>query len=708
MKDFLAKAFSKMTGELGEIKDASDQPQDQIDLIAHIKSKIQDVRTSGSRVAQEGIWMTNYAYLMGYDSVYYDTSARQFRATGQGTRTINRNRLFVNKILPTCQRRQARLTKNPPKWEIRPDAASETAKDQARFEGNLLDYYMDKEKVLQKRQEMMMGLMQCGHFYMGVSWNDEKGEFLTKPKAQETTIATNALSNEAMAEQETELEYEYEGDIDVEVISPFEIFADPLATTLEESKWVIRAKVRKIDYFRDRYPERGALVKEEGAWLLSSQYEMRIQSLTGQGPAQTGIENQMKHCAIEMIYWERPSKKYPKGRQVICANGVLLEDKDLPCGEIPLAKFDDVPITGKYYSEAIVTHLRPIQDQYNRLITKRAEWTNRLLAGKYMAARGSELMQESMTDQSGEIVYYTPVPNAVNSGAPTAVSLPVIPQYAFTEEDKLNAMFYDIAGEGEISRGILPAAGIPAIGMQLLLEQDETRVSTVTSQHEYALAHLGKIMLTYLEHYVTNERLLKIADPHSQYVMTKWTGSDLKSKHDVLVVKGSTAPRSLAVKRNEIINLWQQGLLGNPADDKVRQSVLQRLEFGDISGAWQDQSIDMAQIKKTMELIEMGVTPEVNELDNHALHIQEKNRFRKTDGFDQMDSNTQAILLADIEAHVQALMKITAPQFGMNPNPENDMNAATEGIARSGEEQLQSDLATMQAKSMAQGAQGGL
>lgn len=704
MKDFLTSAFQRMTGELTEIKNPSEQPQEEIDLVAHIKEKIQTVRTSGSRVAQEGIWMTNYAYLMGYDSVYYDTSARQFRATGMGTRTINRNRLFVNKILPTCQRRQARLTKNPPKWEIKPDNSSEQAKVQARFEKNLLEYYLDKERVLEKRQDMMMGLMQCGHYYMGVSWNDEKGEFLTKKKE-----SINAMTNEAATELEAEIEYEYEGDVDVEVIAPFEIFVDPLATNLDEAKWAIRAKVRKIDYFRSRYPDRGHLVKEEGAWLLSAQYEMRIQSMTGQGPAQTGIETQMRHAAIEVIYWEKPSKQYPKGRQVISANGVLLEDKDLPCGyEFPIVKFDDVPITGKYYSEAIVTHLRPIQDQYNRLITKRAEWTNRLLAGKYIAARGTELMQEAMTDQSGEIVYYTPVPGAVNAGAPTQMNIPVMPQYAYAEEDKLNAMFYDIAGEGEISRGILPAAGIPAIGMQLLLEQDETRTSTVTAQHEYALAKVSKIILTYLEKYVTNERLLKIADPHSQYITKTWTGADLSSKHDVIVIRGSTAPQSLAVKRNEIMNLWQQGLLGNPADMQVRQSVLQKLEFGDVSGIWQDQSVDMAQIKKTMELIEMNVIPEVNELDNHALHIQEKNRFRKTDAFDQWDANKQSILLADIEAHVKWLMKLTAPQFGMNPNPENDFNAAQDGMIQGAESMLQNDLATMQAKTAAEGETSGV
>lgn len=658
--DFLKKAFDKMMGtNLGPIKDVSEQPKDQTDLVGYIKSKVQEVRQTGSRVSQEGVWMTNYAYLMGFDSVYYDTNTRQYRMTGNAQSTLRRDRVHVNKVLPTCQRRQARICKNAPKWEIRPDNATQEAKDQARFEKNLLEYYIDKERVLQKRQDMMMGLQQCGHYYLLPYWNDEKGELL-----QSETIDPET--------GESKTEYEHEGDLGIDLVSPFEIFVDPLATTIEDAQWAVRAKVRKIDYFRTRYPERGALVKEEDAWLLSAQYEMRIQSLTGQGPSQTGIVTQMQHAAIEMIYWEKPSKNHPKGRQIICANGVLLEEKELPIGEIPLVKFDDVPITGKYYSEAIVTHLRPIQDQYNRLISKRAQWTNKLLAGKYMAARGTELQQEAMTDQSGEIVYYTPVPNAPNAGAPTAMNIPVMPQYAYAEEDKLNEMFYDIAGEGEISRGILPAAGIPAIGMQLLLEQDETRISTVTAQHEYAFARLGRFILMYLEKCVKNERLLKIADPNFQYVVKHWTGEDVISKHDVIVIRGSTAPSSLAVKRNEIMNVWQSGLLGNPADPNVQQKVLQSLEFGDVSGVWEDQSIDMAQIKTTLQQIEKGIQPEVNELDNHALHIQEKNRYRKSEKFATLEPLIQALLINDIESHVRELMKITAPQFGMNPNRETD------------------------------------
>lgn len=667
--DFLKKAYDKLTGQdLGKIETPQDQPNDQIELISYIKNKVQEVRNSGSRVSHEGIWMTNYAYYMGFNSVYYDTQTRQFRVIGRPNNSLRQNGLYVNKILPTVQRRQARLCKNAPRYEVRPDNASQEAKDTARLEQQVLEHYWDKERINEKRLRMMTGLMQCGHFFMGVNWNTEKGELLTSKKVE---IDENGQEIE-------KIDSEYEGDLDIEAISPFEMFVDPLATTLEQAQWVIRARVRKLDYFRTHYPERGWLVKEEDAWLLSVQYEQRIQSMTGQGPAQTGVQVNMQNAAIELVYYEKRSRKHPNGRMITCASGVLLEDKPLPCGELPFVKFDDIAVEGKFYSEAMVTHLRPIQDQYNRLVTMRAQWSNRLLAGKYIAPYGSELHSEAMNDQSGEVVFYKPQPNA----APIQMlQVPVIPQYAYTEEDMLNQMFYDIAGEGEISRGILPAAGIPAIGMQLLLEQDETRVQAMTEQHEYAFASLGKIMLKYLEKYVTNERLLKISDPNSQYVIKKFTGGNLKSKHDVIVVRGSLAPSSKATRRNDIMNLFQSGLLGDINLPDTKAKVLNYLEFGDVSNIWSDQAIDMSQIRKSIDMIENEMVPEVFEMDNHVLHIQEKNRYRKSDKFDKLSSTSQAIMLQDIEEHMKWLKQITAPQFGMSVNPEDDILPASEAIA---------------------------
>lgn len=685
--DGLTSLKDKINGKnLGEATSASSQPPDQQALISFIKNKIQEVRNAGSRVSHEGVWMTNYAYLLGFNSVYYDTNSRQFRPNGAGSGFNRGAGLSINKILPTVQRRQARLCKNDPRYEVKPDDASQDARDTARLEQEILESYWEKERINEKRLNMMIGLQQCGHFYLGVNWNTEKGEILESPPSPSDDKDSDEYSGDGC---------EYEGDVDVEIVSPFEIFPDPLATSVEDARWIIRAKVRNLEYFRMHYPERGHLVKEEGAWLLSVQNEMRIQSMVGQGPAQTGVEAQMKNAAIEIIYYEKRSKDYPNGRMVILASDVLLLDGELPVGEIPLAKFDDIPITGKYYPEALVTHLRPIQDQFNRLVSKRARWTNLMLTGKWLAARGHQLQQEAMTNDSGEVVWHTPVPGAP---PPSQMQVPVIPQYAYTEEDRLNGMFYDIAGEGEVSRGILPSAGIPAIGMELLLEQDQTRIGAETAQHEYAFARLGKLILMYVEKFVTNDRLLKLSDPTEQYIVKKFRGEDLKSTHDVTVVKGSLAPSSTAVNRNNVMNLYTSGLLGDPGDPQVKSKVLRDLEYGDTRTIWIDQSIDMAQIKQSLQMIEEGLVPEVSEFDNHTLHLQEKNRYRKTDKFTNLDPQRQAIFLNDMDEHLKWLQRLTAHQFGMSPDPNADIDAAVAGA----EQQL-----NMQDQQMAAQAAGG-
>ena len=702
------KTLDPKAGNLPKIDSPSSQTVQEKDIIEYIKRKVTEVRQNGSRISQESIWMTNYAYLMGFDSIYFDSTTRQFKDVGRSTNGLRRDRMKVNKILPTTQRRQARLCKNLPRFEVRPDDATQEAKERARLEQQLSEYYFEKERVQEKRLVMMTGLQQCGHYYMHPYWDTEAGDILEAPKDDPTaemqagSVAAGDVEKAALSDEEgvsgatdPVSDYEYEGDLKIELVSPFEIFADPLATCMEDARWVIRAKVRKLEYFKTKYPERGPLVREEGAWLLSIQNELRINTMTGQGPATTGAQTQMHDAAIEFTLYERPTKKHPKGRMIIMASDVLLKDTHLDIGTIPFVKFDDMPIAGKYYPEAIITHLRPIQDQYNRLVTMRAEWANRMLVGKWLLHASAQIPQEALNDQSGEKLYHNTMPGA---SEPKQMQVPVIPQYAYEEEDKLNQMFYDIAGEGEISRGILPAAGIPAIGMQLLLEQDETRIAVQTEQHEHAFGQLMGMSLKYLEKFVTNERLLKIADANSQYTIKTWTGSDLTTKHDVICRRGSLAPASKASKRNDIINLYNMSLLGEPTDPQVRSKVLTALENGDVNTVWADQALDMGQIKRSIEMIEQGVRPEVFEGDNHIMHWQEKNKYRKSDKFQELDPEGQALLILNMEEHLKFLQKITAPQFGMPPNAQDEFSQSMDVNML----QEQADTAGAQLESQAQ------
>lgn len=623
---------------------ANPQDQGERELVAKVRSEVEKIRSSANRIAHEAIWMTNIAYLLGFDGLSFNTNTRQFVPINRASNYLRKQRLHVNKILPNAQNRAARLCKSPPKYDVRPENNDNEAKEDARFSLQVLTTKWDELRLDLKRIGLIMWLQQCGHAYIKVSWDAAAGQIVTDPESGESF---------------------HEGEVRVDVVSAFEVFPDPLAKTLEDARYVIHAKVRPLDYFKTQYPEKGHLVKEEPTWLMSLQYEQRINSINARGPSQGGLTDIAKDCAIEMVKYERPTPDHPKGRMIACANGILLEEKELPVGEIPFAKFDDILIGGKYYSEAVISHARPIQDQFNETVRRRAEWTKRLLAGKYVTARGSALAQESLNDESGEVLYYTPVPTAPDGGMPQAMQIPMIPQWAYQEEQALDQQFAEVFGISEVSKGQLPSATIPAIGMQLLVEQDDTRIGIMTEQHEQSWAIVGQLLLKYIQKNYKLPRKLKIAGKSLQYTVKEFTGDDVRAL-DVTVIRGSTVPGSKTVKRQEIMNSWQQGLLGDPADPQVRERVLGMMEFGDIQGVWQDYGLDMAQIQRGIEALEKGIPVNVNLKDNHQLWILELNRYRKGDKFDALPPEIQMLFESTIDQHADAIAQLS----GQVPPPE--------------------------------------
>lgn len=632
-----------------EMESANDQPNEDIELVSWVKNKVEEVRASATRISHEGIWMTNIAYVLGFDSVYYDPNLRQFRPTGTTAGTfqfIKRNRIHSNAILPAMQNRLARMCKSPPQYDVRPNSMEEEDKEAARLGIEVINQVWDRQSVNRKRIDLGMWLQECGHAYIGVCWDDQLGECLYDPDTGE--------------------ELGYEGATRIDVVSAFEGFCDPLAKTLDEASWFARAKVRKLDYFKTHYPERGDLVKEEGAWLLSQQYEMRINTLNTVGPSSSGTAEQMKGAAIEISYYEKRSQKHPNGRHIVIANGILLKNDELAVGEIPFAKFDDVVIGGKYYSEAVVTHARPLQDQLNRILVKRADWTNKMLAGKYIAARGAGLIQEAFSDQSGEIVEYDPVPNAPE---PTALQLPVIPAYAYEEDKDITQKLNELFGLSEVSRGQLPSASIPAMGIQLLLEQDETRLGIETENHEHAWARIGGLVLKHESKYAITPRPLKTKNKNSGYKITEYDGAKLKRNFDVIVIRGSTVPNSKVIHRQEILNLYGQGLLGDPHDPAVIDKVLGMLQYGEVGEAWENHHLVMMQIQRDLEQIERGEPPPVDPKDNHVLHLQKKNEYRISEKYLMLDTQKQELLQTNIQQHLLELTKQVNPQAFRPPPP---------------------------------------
>lgn len=652
----IQSSYQKTKGTpLEPIERQEDQTLDEVKLVQHIKGKIDLVRVTNSRIAIEGIYMTNLAYLMGFDGVYYDATYRMFKNIDP-KRKVTRSRFKVNKILPTIQNRLSRLTQSPPRYDVRPNSSSAEDKDCARLGVKIIEDVLEKNRFDELRQDLLMACMQGGDAYVQVCWDPCAGQPMIDPETEELVG--------------------YEGDIRLDVLNCLEVYPDPLAKKFEDCQYWIKAKVRKLEYFREHYPERGQAVKEEDVWLLSSMYDMKANALTAVGITGAQTQDQSRDSAIELVYYEKRSKKYPKGRMVVCANGILLEDKELPIGMFDCAKFSDMIIGGRYNSEAVITHLRPIQDQYNITRSRAADWIRKNMAGKYMVAKGAELMEESINNAESEVVEYTPVPNAP---PPTAMQIPQIPPYVYKDLETQSSEFDFISGINEVSRGVLPSASMPAAGMAFLQEQDQTRIGVMTSRNEIGYAKIGEFILRYAGCYYEMPRMLKEAGDGLEYTVREFIGQDLKDNYDVIVKPGSTVPNSKVLKRQDILNAYSMGILGNPQDDLLKMKVLEMTEFGDSQEMWKKQALTLQRVNKNLAMIEQGQMPELSEFDMHKYHLWKMDEYRLSDKYQKLDDDRRQLFDFVMEWHVQALVNLQNPavaqqkmmaEIAMSKNPQ--------------------------------------
>jgi hypothetical protein len=153
MGKFLDRLNAVIKGDDSKVNEI-DMSQDEQDLAAYVKGRVNEVRTGGTRISHESIWMTNIAYVLGFDSIFFDSTQRQFRSSNSAGQYLKRNRLHANKLLPALQNRVSRLCKNPPKWDVRPNTSDHEDKEAARLENQALNQWWDKENINQKRLPM--------------------------------------------------------------------------------------------------------------------------------------------------------------------------------------------------------------------------------------------------------------------------------------------------------------------------------------------------------------------------------------------------------------------------------------------------------------------------------------------------------------------------------------------------------------------------
>ena len=197
------------------------------------------------------------------------------------------------------------------------------------------------------------------------------------------------------------------------------------------------------------------------------------------------------------------------------------------------------------------------------------------------------------------------------------------------------------------------------VALQLLAEQDMSRLSTAIDSTKLAVKIVAKYILRLYKQYAVIPRLLKIAGESGDIQMYYWDQNEICSD-DVVFDASNNSNDNLVQRRTMLMDLIKEGLMFDE-DGKFSQSMrkkcLDLLGFG----MW-EESIDLnaLQINRAKEENLNIKEIDLMSIDDHQIHIDEHtafllgNEIRKKKNY----KSIQETMLKHIEDHKKCLKQI--------------------------------------------------
>jgi len=611
-------------------------------------------------------WYLNMAFFLGKQWVTWNTSKGQLEEPPAPSYRV---RLVANRIMPTVLHIVAKLSQNRPVYKVVPNTAESEALNDALVSEKVLHHHHQLNSQDSLNQDLFMLNSIYGTAFKYPFFDAFAGEHL--PKKLKTEKITTLEKNPKTGKEETttkevpitdddgkEQFYDvYEGEVKEDVLDPFSIIPESGAEDLEHSQRVMKLTSKSIEYIRERY-KNGIYVQAEpnaGVSSIDNQLKklMSDQHITKSVSDARGKKDSGEGFAILKELREKPSHKYPKGRQIIVANHVLLHSGDLPYkfqtkrNTLGIVMYCYIKVPGRFWGKTPIEDLIPIQIEINKTKSQIIEIKNLMSKPKWIAFKESGISETAITSEPGEVIQPKFVPNVPE---PHIIAPPSLSNIFSQELDRGNQDIEEIGLIHEVSKGTSPPGIRSGVAISMLQEKDQTAFAPIIARFESQEGKSGTYLLELTKEKYSGGKVLKIMGEDSEIEVFDFLAKD-NMPTDVQVVTGSALPQSQTARQQLVLQYFQGGLFGDPQDEAVRRRALTLARMGGLDTLYKDIAADEKKAERENRMFERGDVRPIDTFDAHNVHISIHDLFRKTDTYMHLRQE-QPKVAEMIEAHV--------------------------------------------------------
>lgn len=635
----------------------------------------QFVKAKEARWKAEKQWYMNLAFYFGQQNVAMKGG------TGSQDRSFQlytppapyyRARPIINQIRPRIRTEMAKLTAQKPNAFIIPASSDDRDMYAANAGEQIWDSLYRFKKYHSVLRRAVFWASVTGNGFIKAYWDESKVDLIT-------------------GEQ---------GDICYDPVTPFHIFVPDLKEEdIERQPWVIHAQLRSADELSAIYKQPISFERNNGDLLEDSFVNVM------------GIQQWEKNKNVLVLEcWVRPNvmKDMPEGGMyVVAGNRIVYGESGWPFehGMFPFAHIGHVQ-SGKFYRDSTIVDLIPLQREYNRTRGQIIEAKNRMAKPQLAAELGS-IDPTKVTSEPGQIILYRP-----GFQAPQPIPLQSLPSYVLEEQERIKSDMDEISGQHEVSRGQAPPGVTAATAISYLQEQDESKLSYTYDSIEEATEKVAYMSLNYVKQFWDTARQIKVTGADGSFDVLAFKGSDLHGNTDIRVEAGSALPTSKAAKQAFIMDLMKMGFI-DP------QKGLEVMEIGGINKIYEQVQTDVRQAQRenlrmaqavtgiiqadraqkiqeflqspdaqqqmivqpptggepqqvvvddngqpvmnpdgtpALQPIDVPLLVPVNTWDDHRIHIERHNHYRKGQAFEQLPKEAKDLFEAHVNQHIAAIV----------------------------------------------------
>lgn len=654
--DFSATAEMEPLGGLlsDEQLKALQKDKRGLDLVDYIRKEYQKSKDAKQwRVRQ---WYMNMSFERGKHYVAWDSTKAQLSQLPRGDKNVPR--ITINRVRPIVRTEIAKLTSQKPSAVCLP--ASNDVEDifAATAATQIWDSLFDRLNVSHEMRLVARDISVLGIGYLKTYWDSGKYD---------------EWSNQ-------------EGDICIDHISPFNIFVPDLSIVDHyKQPYVLHVYTKPIEWLKMTYGD-----------LIPKDKEPTVIAATEIADISSALDirenNSKPDSSLVIEAWIKPgtTKLLPNGGYVVVVDDIIVEASidGFPQGykDYPITKFEHIP-SGQYYPACVIDDIIPLQREINRTRSQRIQAKN-IMAKPQVYYREGSLTVSKISTAPGLYIGVRP-----GFEYPQPAPMPQLPPYVSEELMALDQDLENISGQHEVSRGTTPPGVEAATAIAYLQERDDSYLAPTFASIEEGLSRTAKIALTLASEYWTGERTIKIVGDSSGFSAEMFRGSDIATATDIRIEAGSALPTSKAAKQALVMDMARLGMI--PPEDALelldvatlnrytdtrgtrpdelraqRENVMFKnvgeMEILQHYQSWQagiaQNNPAMFNQDSGMPLQPPAVIP-VNKWDNHAVHIQEHDNFRKSPAYDLLSNSQKAELNKHIDMHEMALAALQAAQM---------------------------------------------